>query len=330
MSFCRTSICILLLLFASAHAFGQSATDQINKATKHLNSKQKFKLEYKMTKGQEIRWSVEHVASTKAHIAGDKEETSSRTKSTKFWNVSSVDTIGNMTFVHSIESVDMWQQVGEAEPITYNSDTDKDAPVEFESVVEKIGKPLAVIRVSPSGQVVDRKSSLEQARFGVGDITIPLPADSIGIGHKWYVPSTLSAKDEDGRTQQLKTRLHYELARVKLPNAYISFRTEVLTPIQSEKIKSQIMQQMTKGYIVFDIERGLPIHKEIEWDEKVQGYEGPDSLLNYVGKMTEKLIDGKTTKLLPQNGSSSNEKFSEKVSAATVIKPRNGKPIMRK
>ena len=193
-----------------------------------------------------------------------------------------------MTFVHTIESVNMWQRIGEAEPVTYNSLTDKEVPLEYDSITSKIGKPLAVITVSPDGQVKDRKTSLEQARFGVGDITTPLPKEDIAIGHKWFVPTTLTAKDEEGRNQQLKARIRYELSNVKLPNAFISFRTEVLTPVHSDKIRSQIMQQLTKGYIVFDMDRGLPIQKEVEWDEKVQGYEGPDSYLNYMGKLTEK------------------------------------------
>ena len=100
----------------------------------------------------------------------------------------------------------------------------------------------------------------------------------------------LRAKDRDGALRQLKSRVVYELIKVKSNNAYISFKTEVLTPVESPKIRSQIMQQMTRGYLVFDIDRGYPIRKEIEWDEKVQGFEGPDSLLEYLGRMTERLI----------------------------------------
>ena len=123
-------------------------------------------------------------------------------------------------------------------------------------------------------------------------MTVPLPKTAIPVGHKWNVPTTLQATDEDGRNQQLKARIAYELVKVKSGNAYISFRTEILTPVESEKVKSQIMQQKTKGYLVFDINRGRPIRKEIEWDETVQGYEGPDSYLQYLGRMTEKLVGG--------------------------------------
>ena len=336
MHFFRAAFCFSLVVAISTTTLAQSKTDQtisdsIRRATKNVNSKQKYNLAYKMKKGQELRWSVEHVASTKTQIAGESEAMSTRSQSTKLWKVSSVDSRGNMTFVHTVESVNMWQQIGESEPVTYNSITDKEVPLEYESVTSKIGKPLAVITVSPDGQVVDRKTSLQQARFGVGDITVPLPKQEIGLGHKWFVPTVLTAKDEQGRSQRLKARIHYELANVKLPNAFISFRTEVLTPVQSDKVRSQIMQQMTKGYVVFDMDRGLPIQKEVEWDEKVQGYEGPDSYLNYMGKLTEKLVVGNTpAPLVPVAKTAKPKPPAKSVSSKVNIKPRSGKPIMRK
>ncbi len=315
-------------------AWAQSKTDEsvselISRATKNANSKQKFQLAYKMQKGQELRWTVEHVASTKTQIAGESEATSSRSQSTKLWKVSSVDSLGNMTFVHTVESVNMWQRIGESEPVTYNSLTDKEVPLEYDSVTSKIGKPLAVITVSPDGQVLDRKTSMDQPHFGVGDITTPLPKEEIAIGYRWFVPTTLTAKDEEGRNQQLKARVQFELSNVKLPNAFISFRTEILTPVQSDKIRSQIMQQLTKGYIVFDMDRGLPVQKEVEWDEKVQGYEGPDSYLNYVGKLTEKFIVGNSSAPLAPVGNAVPPKSDSEVSKVN-IQPRNGKPVMRK
>ena len=99
----------------------------------------------------------------------------------------------------------------------------------------------------------------------------------------------MNATDENRKSIRLKARISYELSKVENNNAFISFRTEVLTPIKSEKIRSTIMQQMTDGYVVFDIKRGYPILRHVEWDEKAQGFEGADSLLTYVGRATEKL-----------------------------------------
>ncbi len=259
MKFNGMIVCLMGLVigcpaFAQVKTQSESAADRVARATNNINRKQVYQLAYKLEKGETIRWTVEHVASTKTQLAGETEETSSRSESTKVWNVSSVDKLGNITFVHSIEAVKMWQKIGETDPVAYDSRTDTEVPDEYQSVSEKLGKPLAVFSITPNGEITDRKSNLQGARFGTGDVTVPLPKEAIPVGHKWNVPTTLQATDEDGRNQQLKARISYQLVKVKSGNAYISFRTEILTPVESEKIKSQIMQQQTKGYLVFDIQ----------------------------------------------------------------------------
>ena len=324
-------VCLTAFIFSCSSVTLESqaqqlAKDRLARATKKMNSMQRYRLVYKLNEGETIRWSVEHVASTKTRMAGETEETASRSISTKAWKVSSVDSLGNITFVHSIEAVKMWQKIGDNDPVAYNSRTDKEVPVEYESVSEKLGKPLAVFSITPTGQITDRKSHVPGARFGTGDVTTPLPKEAIPVGHKWNVPTSFQATDEDGRNQQLKARIAYELVKVKGNHAYISFRTEVLTPIESEKVKSQILQQKTKGYLVFDMGRGRQIRKEIEWDETVQGYEGPDSYLQYLGKMTEKLVDEPNS-----DASAALTPLKPKMASQPVkIKTRDGKPVMRK
>ena len=117
------------------------AAEQVEKAASQLTSQQKYLLQYKFKRDEVISWDVEHVASTKTRMSGETEDTSSRSFSRKNWTVSGVDSQGSMTFVHSIEFVDMWQKIGEDEPITYNSKTDKKAPYEYSTTAERIGKP---------------------------------------------------------------------------------------------------------------------------------------------------------------------------------------------
>lgn len=258
------------------------------------SSSETYLLQYKMQKGDTIRWDVEHNATTKTRMAGETEETSSRSISRKAWKVLDVEASGDMRFSHSIESVDMWQQIGDDKPIAYNSKIDKEAPYEYETTAARLGKTLAEIRVTVDGQIKERKSDMKEMKFGVGDITIPLPKQPIPIGQKWNVPTTFTALDEEDRSHELKARLAYQLAKVSDGNAYITFRTEILTPIESARVESQIMQQKTKGYLVFDIAQGRVIRKDIEWNEKVQGFEGDESFLEYIAKMSEKIVDDKS------------------------------------
>lgn len=291
-----------------------------------LNKRQLYDLRYKLQQGEEIHWIVEHVVSTKVQMAGETENSSSRSQTEKVWKVSKVDALGNITFVHSIASVDMWQQVGESDPVTFNSAKEKEAPEEYEGVANKIGKPLAVFTITPFGEIKDRKSALSKSSFGVGKVTIPLPGKPIAVGHQWSVATTLSATDENGTAKKLKARIRYQLARVQGHKAYIKFKTEVLTPGLSEKIKSTIMQQMTDGFIAFDIQKGRPVLKRVEWDEKAHGFEGPDSLLTYVGRMTEKIVEGKQNASTPKTPA----KTTKTASTNVKLRTRDDGPVLRR
>ncbi|MGI9495096.1 MAG: hypothetical protein ACR2NK_03530 [Mariniblastus sp.] len=307
----------------------QSVTEQIERATDKVNKNQVYQIKYKLKKGEEIRWNFEHVVTTKFQMAGEVEESSSRSENVKLWKVANVDQLGNITFAYTIESVKMWQQVGDTDPVSYDSKTDNEIPQEYAGTADEVGKPLAIFSIAPNGTILDRKSNLKQDVFGVGKVTIPLPEKAVPVGYEWNVPIVLSANDENG-TKKLKARIHYELAKVKENKAYIRFKTEVLTPVKSEKIKSTIMQKMTKGIVVFDMELGRPVLQQVQWDEKAQGFEGADSYLKYVARMSEKIIfnsNGKTaaiaSKLTPSGG-------GEVVNSPVDIKTRDSDPIMRK
>ncbi len=291
-----TLTAMISLATGPSSVFGQPpnappTSQQIERTADRLNGQQQYLLQYKLQPGETLYWDVEHAASTKTRMAGEMEETASRSVSRKCWKVTNVDADGNMTFEHINVSVDMWQQIGDDEPISYNSKTDDQAPYEYEETAKRLGKPIAEITITPNGQVKDRKTELQEMKFGVGDISIPLPNQPISIGQRWHVPTKFEAKDEDDRPHELSARIAYELIKVTEGNAYIAFKTEILTPVESQKIKSQIMQKKTKGYIVFDLQNGRPIRKEVEWNEKVQEFAGGDSFLEYIARMTEKRVD---------------------------------------
>ncbi len=307
---------------SSAEA-GESIESIVDSVTKNMNDKQLYKLEYRLKEGETIRWNVEHTANTETRMAGHSEKTSMRCQSVKRWDVTNVDSLGGMTFTYSIDSTIDWLQIGENEPVTYDSTSDLDPPDDYKAMADKIGKPLGVISTNPTGQITNKNTRLHESSFGAGDTTVPLPDKLIATGHKWFVPRPMTATDESDRTLNLQARTHYELVRVKLPHAYIAFRTEVLTPVDSPQVESQIMQQMTRGYLVFDIQRGLPVKKEIEWNEQVQGFAGPDSYLEYVARMTETLItDDSAVTGQPAR--------SSRRTGAVELKTRDADPLIRK
>ena len=301
----------------------QSAREEADKAVNRLAKQAKYDLNYRFDVGEKIRWSVEHVATTKTQIAGKHETSSSRTNSTKLWEIKSIDKLGNITFVHSVESMALWQKVGEDEPISFDSKSSDEVPEEFLAANGMVGKPLAVVTISPRGKVIDRKMDPKEGSFGVGDICTPLPEKPVSIGYRWFVPTEFAVTDDGGRKLKLKARVNYELAKVVNGVAIISFRTEVLTPIESDQIRSQLLQKLNDGYVAFDIERGRLTTREIEWNEKVQEYAGADSFLRYTGKMTEKIVVKTASRKGQQRVSANSKKPTPR------IKRPGDKPIIR-
>lgn len=284
---------------------GMSAADRIKAATEKIGQKKKYLLQYKMKPSEEIHWYHDHVITSKDRGAGVTTDTSSRVQSNFVWRVKSVDELQRMTFDVTLESVNMYSQttddrVDDNEPAdvttnTYNSAVDKKAPEMYVGMAERIGKPLSQYMVTRNGQIADSKSNYPTVDIGgIGETpTFAFPNKPIAIGHQWDVPDTLRVKTEHGAYQNLKVQMQYELMKVVKGNAYISFKTQVLTPLESARVRSQIVWHLASGYLVFNIERGLPIRREVEWDEKVQGFKGPDSYLKYTARRSERLIEGK-------------------------------------
>ena len=181
-----------------------------------------------------------------------------------------------------------------------------------------IGKPLAIVTITPTGKVVDRKSSFDQLEFGIGDICVPLPERPVSVGYRWYVPTEFNATDEDGKRIKLKARLHYTLQKVVDNQAYVAFKTEILTPVENDQIRSQLLQKLNKGYLAFDLAKGRLSKREVEWNEKVQEFSGVDSFLHYIGKMTENIV---------ASAQASGKRVSK---ADTRLKGPDDKPIIRK
>lgn len=268
------------------------ASDSIRSAVDRIAAKTKYQFRYDLKEQQKLFWKVEHVTTTKTQIAGTTEEASARVETLSSWEVGDVNkTSGEMAFQNTITAIKAWKKIGDQDPTLFDSRVSSSPPDEYAGIAENLGKPRSRITIDPAGTVLDRQSDFVSTDFSTGDITIPLPTKKVPVGYRWNVPTEFESTNEYGAAVQLKARTCYEFFKVKQGNAYVSFRTEVLTPIESEKTRSKILQKLVRGWIVWNFDKGLPIQKRVQWDEKVQGYDGADSYLKYVGRMSIKLVD---------------------------------------
>lgn len=250
---------------------------------------EKFEIRYKLKPGELLVSKVTHFAETKTKMSEHNEDSSSRTTTVKEWDVEAVNEAGEMTFVYRITSVAMAQAVGDAEELTYNSQTDSEVPPVFKQVAETIAKPLATITINPRGQVVSRDNELKAPQLGIGELTIPLPDESIAINGQWSVPRELRVKLESGAFKTIKVRELYTLEKVSAGVATIRIQTQPLTPVNDATVEAQLIQQLSKGIIKFDLDRGRLLSKKLDWSDEVLGFRGPETSLRYDAEFFEEL-----------------------------------------
>ena len=262
----------------------------VNEATRTSQAAKKYQLQYQLNEGELIRSRVVHLVSMDTKIDGEFENLKSRSVSTRVFQVNEVDAEGNITLVHRVEDAELWQKVTGQNEVRYNSKTDEVVPQHYERIAASIGKPLAEITVSPSGAIVARKDEVTQFNPGIGVLMPRLPDYPIAIGQKWYTPQEVRIRTKDGRVKTIKLRKLYTLKKVSNQLATISVRTQVITPVQDAKIKSQLMQRMQHGEFQFDLAKGRIYSSRMELDERVVGFNGAASMIHYLSRMTEQLV----------------------------------------
>ena len=289
------AVIFFLFLVATANVWSEESGSVISSKDKTAKDKtaasQQHELRYKFQLGEVIGWKVTHLSSVDTTIQGNTQTSKSRSVSTKLWRVTNVDEKGNITFTHSVDNVEMWQQLSDRPEVAYNSKKDNKPPPEYEQVSKTIGVVLATVQVSATGEVLKREGDAPVITLGLGEIIMLLPPKAVGIGSRWHEPSELAATGPDSQIKRIKIRKTYTLEKVQTGVATISVRTEVLTPIDNARIQSQIVQQLTNGTIKFDLDAGRLISKQMDWDETVIGFNGAESQLKYLARINEELLD---------------------------------------
>jgi hypothetical protein len=279
---------VLLAILLAQTSFATGADQAAGSASEGP----KYTLRYKFKPGDVIRTQVWHQVSLETTISGTTQTADTMSGSVKVWRIQDIDPDGRVTLEHSVESVDMRQKLSDRQEVSYNSKTDKQPPPGYENVAKSVGVPLTVFIIDSSGNLLKRmdKRGSPPADAQNSQVAVPLPERPVACGESWNVPQDVTITLEDGETKSIKTRQHYTLDSVAKGVASISVVTQILTPVNNPKIQSQLVQRMTQGTIRFDMDAGRVLSQKLELDERVLGFQGPESSLHYLGRFTEEYL----------------------------------------
>lgn len=212
----------------------------------------------------------------------------------KHYQVLSVDGQGRGLVETVIDRVKIHAQKGTEPPIHVDSTAGPDkCPSDFRPLLETIGRPIARSRFGTSGKLLkvlsvsktwlkanpgstltSMSKSLENRSF-----LVPLPAVPVAVGATW--DETFHARTIDSARQQKRIAIKriYTLKQVAKSKATITWKTLRLTPVTDRQILAQLMQVVSSGTVVFDIQRGLLISKMTRIDSTLVGPFGDDTVM---------------------------------------------------
>ena len=240
--------------------------------------------------GEILRSEIVHRATVETSVEGTSQTAETRSMSIKAWKVTEVTADGKITFVHSVDSVDMWQRMQGRQEVRYNSLTDKEVPAGYETVAKAVGVPLAVITMDPHGKVLKREQLHPTPEVQIPQITMPLPERPVALGHVWTAPLDVDVMLPGGNSRKVTTQQKFTLEKVADGTATIHVETQVLTPINDPTIEAQLIQRLSAGTLEFDLRTGRMVDEQLDLDRRVIGFSGPASSLHYLTRFTEKLL----------------------------------------
>jgi hypothetical protein len=252
-------------------------------------------LRYKFQPGEVLRWQVIHRAKVNTTVSGTTQTAETTTTSVKIWKVLPPDARGNARIEHSVEKVEMRQKLTGRDEVVYNSQTDAAPPLGFEDAAKAVGVPLSIITLDAQGGVIDRQQKHATATDQHGQVTIPLPAEAVPVGHAWSFPYDVQIPLRSGQVKQIKTRQHFRLSEVRDGVATIEMETQVLSPVNDPEVEAQLIQRETRGRAKFDIAAGRIVSQEMDLDKSVIGFSGESSSLHYVMRFSEELLPAAET-----------------------------------
>src|SRR5262249_16303776 len=135
----------------------------------------------------------------------------------------------------------------------------------------------------------------------------PKDKQPIRPGVTWSIPDEVKLPIEDGSIKKIQTQQQYRLEKVEAGGATVQGDTQGLTPGDDPKIQSKIGQRLQRGTIKFDLDAGRLLHKQLDIDQSVFGFSGPESHMQYLARFTEEPL-----KEEPQTANSGNTTESKR------------------
>ena len=256
-----------------------------------------YRLAYQFMPNQVVHYNVQHEMEIVIQQNGQKQTSQNKSQTRKHYQVVAVEPEGAADLELTLDRVHMTASVDDRQPEVFKSDDPAFHPAKYKSILNNIGKPQATIRFSPHGTplkvlpvtpVAGGQAAVNNAESSDESYLTQLPDQPVAVGETWKERFQLPVL-ADKLTIKVDLQRVYRLEAVENNLARITFKTVILTPINDPEVRARLIQRETEGTIVFDVNRGLIVSRDVTADQFVINAFGPKSQMRAVSKYQERL-----------------------------------------
>jgi hypothetical protein len=208
--------------------------------------------------GQVLIYKVEQITSASETVGDTKVDTSTRLSNVKRWQVLGVDAGGVATLQLSLQALRLETTTPNGDVLIFDSaNLDQSHPQMREQLVKYVGQALAVIRVHPSGKVIEVKESKHgpASKFETEPpFSVTFPETEVKPGQGWE------------RAYTIKTQPEAVADRVPL------------------------LQILPEGEVVFDLQLGCIRSARLQIEKELQNHQGEGSSYKFKSSYVEEYL----------------------------------------
>lgn len=257
---------------------------------------QKYTLAFKFSDQQKWHYTQHQDSEFESSYDGSSEKVINRSDVKKHLNIVKVLPDGSAELELIIDSVVMHAQVGDNLPEDFDSNSKEEADrPDFRTIQKNIGKAQALLHFSPSGRLIKVvKEGTDRTSHNADDyqtLLLTLPENPVAIGETWKEEFKTRVAVDTKLSEQIALKRSYTLDKIEGTIAHITTSTYVLTPNRSPSIEVQLCQRKVRGTILFDMQRGALVSRDITATGDVPNAFGPKT--NFLAKTSnvEKLVE---------------------------------------
>jgi hypothetical protein len=251
----------------------------------------KYTLRYRFAADSALHYTVGNDSTIDVQVGATSESVQHGSESGRVLRTVSLNPDGSAVLEVSIDYVNLSAGNGE---ISWDSRSGTEPPGEFKGIENTIGKPLMTVTVATSGTVTAAESNgkavdkehLAAAQFDLFPI---FPDAAVAVGESWSEPFQVDVVTPSKLPKKVSLQRTYTLRAVDQGIAEIDVRTSVLTPIQDPLEEGQLIQRTPAGTLRIDLAQGRLLERVMKIDNKVVGFQGPQTALHVVGTRQESL-----------------------------------------